>query len=132
MTPAHSPALFYLLKRGLYYRPNAAGYTANREEAGLFTEEYARADVLATAAEKNPEERVAMKAVKFTNHGRSAYQATLTIHGLGLMLYAENEAEARERIKAMVGGVFLLGYPKLTEPTLAQIEAWVERGRIIL
>lgn len=39
---------FYLIKRGLYYRPNAEGYTADIAEAGHFTEEYARSEVLDT------------------------------------------------------------------------------------
>lgn len=35
--PAAEPALYLIRKRGLYYRPNAEGYTASRDEAGRFT-----------------------------------------------------------------------------------------------
>ncbi|WP_265595973.1 hypothetical protein [Verrucomicrobium sp. BvORR106] len=31
------PAWYYLIKRGLYWRPNSSGYTANRKDAGLYT-----------------------------------------------------------------------------------------------
>ncbi len=34
---------WHIFKRGLYFRPNAAGYTSKESEAGLFTEEEAKA-----------------------------------------------------------------------------------------
>lgn len=39
------PEEWVLMKRGLYYRPNAAGYTSNIEEAGVYTEEEAKKHV---------------------------------------------------------------------------------------
>lgn len=42
---------FLLIKRGYYYRPNAAGYTANRDEAGRFDEVYADSHVSSTHGE---------------------------------------------------------------------------------
>ena len=33
--------MFLIMKNGYYYRPNAAGYTSNKEEAGRYTLEEA-------------------------------------------------------------------------------------------
>lgn len=43
--------VYLLMKRGLYYRPKAAGYTASREEAGGFTEQEARNECSSTSGE---------------------------------------------------------------------------------
>lgn len=45
------PRRWLLMKRGLYYRPKAAGYTNSIAEAGRFDEAYARRDVQATRGE---------------------------------------------------------------------------------
>lgn len=45
------PRRWLLMKRGLYYRPKAAGYTNSIAEAGRFDEAYARRDVEATRGE---------------------------------------------------------------------------------
>ena len=33
---------FFILKRGLYYRPNSCGYTSNPREAGVYSEQEAK------------------------------------------------------------------------------------------
>lgn len=49
---------FYLVKNGFYYRPNAAGYTADISDAGLFDERTANNHVNATSLEKDERDRV--------------------------------------------------------------------------
>lgn len=54
---------WYLVKRGLYYRPNAAGYTCDILEAGIFSEAIAKSHVSSTAGEKSVDMRVKMVLV---------------------------------------------------------------------
>lgn len=42
---------FFLIKRGLYYRPNAAGYTNLATEAGRFDSDYAKRETKSTNGE---------------------------------------------------------------------------------
>lgn len=63
--PPFTEAAYYLRKRGLYYRPKAAGYTASQMEAGLFSYAYAFADQQATAGEKDPMDRVEMSLARY-------------------------------------------------------------------
>lgn len=42
---------YHLIKRGLYYRPEAAGYTTNVADAGVFSQEYATEEVQDTGGD---------------------------------------------------------------------------------
>lgn len=71
---AHAPSpgnSWYLIKRGLYYRPNGAGYTNVQSEAGVFSEAYAEDHVRSTAGEKDPSLRVKMIRVPSWSGSRS-------------------------------------------------------------
>ena len=51
---------FHLIKRGLYWRPNSAGYTSEIECAGIYTEEEARKRV---SGRNDDPDRVTMEKV---------------------------------------------------------------------
>lgn len=42
---------YYLIKRGLFYRPDAKGYTNDIREAGRFSYDYARMELIDTHGE---------------------------------------------------------------------------------
>ena len=101
---AHPGNSWYLVKRGLYYRPNAAGYTSEILEAGIFSEAVALSHVRSTAGEKSADMRVKMVRVP---RGSGATETDLRVKYDALLaeaatLHAQlGEARAEcERLKA--------------------------------
>jgi hypothetical protein len=100
---------WYLVKRGLYYRPKAAGYTDQITEAGVFSEAEASDHVRGTAGEKDARNRVSMVRVPKANGAtetdcKTKYTALLAeVEALRLKVAkadADDDALIRERDEA--------------------------------
>src|SRR3990167_4062764 len=92
---------WYLIKRGLYYRPNSAGYTSVIEEAGVFSEAEASSHVRSTAGEHDPSMRVKMVRVP---KGKRAAETDLKVKNAALVAALEGPLDTSEGLDCMAEG----------------------------
>lgn len=115
---------YYLLSRGLYFRPGAAGYTGIRDEAGLFEKKYAEDYCRPSNGEVKMVHKDDAKASEFMP---AAYNDLVVKH------LTKQRDDARENL-ALASTILLAAHdsigafePLLPSPKLVDHAKWMQK-----
>ena len=132
--PPFTEAGYYLKKRGLYYRPRAAGYTQRQMVAGVFSYEYAWAEQEATKLEKDPMDRVAIELARYAIQPSTPTPDPAVEAGHGHHLWPDDPKTATEllaylaeQFPATIGHMPIARYLAHADAELTTLRAEVAR-----